>query len=115
MSQRFSSAFVSLWTFVCSLQKYLKEWKSRKRNFKDLQDEICEGTDKNPQEFREIVGIETDEDFKVVQIEIALECCFKIIFSILKKLGAQTPLTLNQVNINAIESLLPQKRRKALR
>lgn len=55
--------------FPCSLQKYLKEWKSRKRNFKDLQDEICEGTDKNPQEFREIVGIETDEDFKVVQIE----------------------------------------------
>uniref|UniRef100_A0A8C6TL26 Homologous-pairing protein 2 homolog n=1 Tax=Neogobius melanostomus TaxID=47308 RepID=A0A8C6TL26_9GOBI len=45
---------------------YVKEWKKRKRLASDMMNSILEGYPKSKKEFLEEVGIETDEDYKVV-------------------------------------------------
>ncbi|CAL8273316.1 unnamed protein product [Lota lota] len=45
---------------------YVKEWKKRKRLASDMMDAILEGYPKSKKQFLEEVGIETDEDCKVV-------------------------------------------------
>ncbi|XP_017288985.1 homologous-pairing protein 2 homolog [Kryptolebias marmoratus] len=45
---------------------YVKEWKKRKRMAADMIDTILEGYPKSKKEFLEEVGVETDEDCKVV-------------------------------------------------
>ncbi|XP_043956100.1 homologous-pairing protein 2 homolog [Gambusia affinis] len=45
---------------------YVKEWKKRKRLASDMMNTILEGYPKSKKEFLEEVGVETDEDCKVV-------------------------------------------------
>ncbi|KAI4822700.1 hypothetical protein KUCAC02_008231 [Chaenocephalus aceratus] len=45
---------------------YVKEWKKRKRLASDMMDSILEGYPKSKKQFLEEVGVETDEDCKVV-------------------------------------------------
>ncbi|XP_061605906.1 homologous-pairing protein 2 homolog [Phyllopteryx taeniolatus] len=45
---------------------YVKEWRKRKRLASDMMDTILEGYPKSKKEFLEEVGVETDEDYKVV-------------------------------------------------
>uniref|UniRef100_A0A3B4FU46 Homologous-pairing protein 2 homolog n=1 Tax=Pundamilia nyererei TaxID=303518 RepID=A0A3B4FU46_9CICH len=45
---------------------YIKEWKKRKRLASDMTNAILEGYPKSKKEFLEEVGVETDEDCKVV-------------------------------------------------
>ncbi|XP_004552315.2 homologous-pairing protein 2 homolog [Maylandia zebra] len=45
---------------------YVKEWKKRKRLASDMTNAILEGYPKSKKEFLEEVGVETDEDCKVV-------------------------------------------------
>ncbi|XP_067332093.1 homologous-pairing protein 2 homolog isoform X2 [Channa argus] len=45
---------------------YVKEWKKRKRLASDMINAILEGYPKSKKEFLEEVGVETDEDCKVV-------------------------------------------------
>ncbi|KAL3986815.1 cadherin 20, type 2 [Sarotherodon galilaeus] len=45
---------------------YVKEWKKRKRLASDMINSILEGYPKSKKEFLEEVGVETDEDCKVV-------------------------------------------------
>lgn len=45
---------------------YVKEWKKRKRLASDMMNAILEGYPKSKKEFLEEVGVETDEDCKVV-------------------------------------------------
>ncbi|CAL8265247.1 homologous-pairing protein 2 homolog [Gadus morhua] len=45
---------------------YVKEWKKRKRLASDMMDAILEGYPKSKKQFLEEVGVETDEDSKVV-------------------------------------------------
>lgn len=45
---------------------YVKEWKKRKRLASDMMNSILEGYPKSKKEFLEEVGVETDEDYKVV-------------------------------------------------
>ncbi|KAM9784807.1 homologous-pairing protein 2 homolog [Syngnathus typhle] len=45
---------------------YVKEWRKRKRLTSDIMDTILEGYPKSKKEFLEEVGVETDEDYKVV-------------------------------------------------
>ncbi|TNN41368.1 Homologous-pairing protein 2 [Liparis tanakae] len=45
---------------------YVKEWKKRKRLASDMMDSILEGYPKSKKQFLEEVGVETDEDSKVV-------------------------------------------------
>ncbi|XP_034449856.1 homologous-pairing protein 2 homolog isoform X2 [Hippoglossus hippoglossus] len=45
---------------------YVKEWKKRKRLASDMIDSILEGYPKSKKEFLDEVGVETDEDCKVV-------------------------------------------------
>nr|ACQ58166.1 Homologous-pairing protein 2 homolog [Anoplopoma fimbria] len=45
---------------------YVKEWKKRKRLASDMMDSILEGYPKSKKQFLDEVGVETDEDCKVV-------------------------------------------------
>ncbi|XP_041824628.1 homologous-pairing protein 2 homolog [Melanotaenia boesemani] len=45
---------------------YVKEWKKRKRMASDMMNAILEGYPKSKKEFLDEVGVETDEDCKVV-------------------------------------------------
>ncbi|KAM6956992.1 homologous-pairing protein 2 homolog [Aplochiton taeniatus] len=45
---------------------YVKEWKKRKRMASDMMNAILEGYPKSKKQFLEEVGVETDEDCKVV-------------------------------------------------
>ncbi|RVE69769.1 hypothetical protein OJAV_G00081050 [Oryzias javanicus] len=45
---------------------YVKEWRKRKRLASDMMDAILEGYPKSKKEFLDEVGVETDEDCKVV-------------------------------------------------
>ncbi|KAK5855917.1 hypothetical protein PBY51_007550 [Eleginops maclovinus] len=45
---------------------YVKEWKKRKRLASDMMNSILEGYPKSKKQFLEEVGVETDEDCKVV-------------------------------------------------
>ncbi|XP_066554621.1 homologous-pairing protein 2 homolog isoform X1 [Amia ocellicauda] len=45
--------------------RYIKEWKKRKRLATDMMDAILEGYPKSKKQFLEEVGVETDEDCKV--------------------------------------------------
>ncbi|KAM6914175.1 homologous-pairing protein 2 homolog isoform 1-T1 [Lycodopsis pacificus] len=45
---------------------YVKEWKKRKRLASDMMDAILEGYPKSKKQFLDEVGVETDEDSKVV-------------------------------------------------
>ncbi|XP_035472123.1 homologous-pairing protein 2 homolog [Scophthalmus maximus] len=45
---------------------YVKEWKKRKRLASDMMNSILEGYPKSKKEFLDEVGVETDEDCKVV-------------------------------------------------
>ncbi|XP_028311731.1 homologous-pairing protein 2 homolog [Gouania willdenowi] len=45
---------------------YVKEWKKRKRLASDMMNAILEGYPKSKKEFLDEVGVETDEDMKVV-------------------------------------------------
>ncbi|XP_020508156.1 homologous-pairing protein 2 homolog [Labrus bergylta] len=45
---------------------YVKEWKKRKRMASDMMNQILEGYPKSKKEFLDEVGVETDEDCKVV-------------------------------------------------
>ncbi|KAM3864364.1 homologous-pairing protein 2 homolog [Diretmus argenteus] len=45
---------------------YVKEWKTRKRLASDMMDAILEGYPNSKKQFLEEVGVETDEDCKVV-------------------------------------------------
>ncbi|XP_034395216.1 homologous-pairing protein 2 homolog isoform X2 [Cyclopterus lumpus] len=45
---------------------YVKEWKKRKRLASDMMDSILEGYPKSKKQFLDEVGVETDEDSKVV-------------------------------------------------
>ncbi|XP_019950301.1 homologous-pairing protein 2 homolog isoform X2 [Paralichthys olivaceus] len=45
---------------------YVKEWKKRKRLASDMMNSILEGYPKSKKEFLDEVGVETDEDYKVV-------------------------------------------------
>ncbi|XP_054614635.1 homologous-pairing protein 2 homolog isoform X2 [Dunckerocampus dactyliophorus] len=45
---------------------YVREWRKRKRLASDMMDTILEGYPKSKKEFLEEVGVETDEDCKVV-------------------------------------------------
>ncbi|XP_061701437.1 homologous-pairing protein 2 homolog isoform X2 [Syngnathoides biaculeatus] len=45
---------------------YVKEWRKRKRLASDMMDAILEGYPKSKKQFLEEVGVETDEDYKVV-------------------------------------------------
>lgn len=45
---------------------YVKEWKKRKRLASDMINSILEGYPKSKKEFLDEVGVETDEDYKVV-------------------------------------------------
>ncbi|XP_074553694.1 homologous-pairing protein 2 homolog [Halichoeres trimaculatus] len=45
---------------------YVKEWKKRKRMASDMMNQILEGYPKSKREFLDEVGVETDEDCKVV-------------------------------------------------
>ncbi|XP_077475420.1 homologous-pairing protein 2 homolog [Stigmatopora argus] len=45
---------------------YVKEWRKRKRLASDMMDAILEGYPKSKKEFLEEVGVETDEEHKVV-------------------------------------------------
>ncbi|XP_034567352.1 homologous-pairing protein 2 homolog [Notolabrus celidotus] len=45
---------------------YVKEWKKRKRMASDMMNQILEGYPKSKKEFLAEVGVETDEDCKVV-------------------------------------------------
>uniref|UniRef100_A0A8C5JUC7 Homologous-pairing protein 2 homolog n=1 Tax=Jaculus jaculus TaxID=51337 RepID=A0A8C5JUC7_JACJA len=47
-------------------QKYCKEWRKHKRMATELCDAILEGYPKSKKQFFEEVGIETDEDYKVM-------------------------------------------------
>ncbi|CAJ1076140.1 homologous-pairing protein 2 homolog [Xyrichtys novacula] len=45
---------------------YVKEWRKRKRMASDMMNQILEGYPKSKKEFLDEVGVETDEDCKVV-------------------------------------------------
>lgn len=45
---------------------YVKEWRKRKRLASDMMNAILEGYPKSKKEFLDEVGVETDEDCKVV-------------------------------------------------
>ncbi|XP_057447869.1 homologous-pairing protein 2 homolog [Lotus japonicus] len=47
------------------LSEKITQWRKRKRMFKDLWDTLTENSPKDPKEFKEELGIETDEDVGV--------------------------------------------------
>jgi len=48
------------------LKKWQLEWKKRKRCTNEAMGAIAESMEMNPKEFASKVGVETDEEFKVV-------------------------------------------------
>lgn len=51
-------------------EKYVKEWKKRKRIASDILNSILEGYPKNKKQLYEEIGIETDEEYSVVPPDI---------------------------------------------